>query len=287
MATLTKGYTFGATETVTNTKLHNLIDDGSATDIVNADISASAAISWSKLDLSGGTIPGLSSANTWTNTNTFSSSLVTSGTVIIGTTNQGDVYYDNGSTMSRLAPGTAGKVLTTQGVTANPTWTFTLPIGSILPYGGSSSPSGYLLCDGSVVSRTTYAALYAVVGHSFGTDPGSGNFYLPDMRGRIPLGKDDMGGTSADRVTNVQADTIGGVEGDENSQAHTHVLQDSVSDKMYTLHPQSGTLKSLIGLTPATWDAATAANELRTLSTGDGSSKNLQPYTTINYIIKT
>ena len=239
------------------------------------------------MDFSGGTIPGLSSANTWTNTNTFSGSLVTSGTVVIGTTNQGDVYYDNGTTMTRLAPNTAGKVLTTQGAAANPTWTFTLPVGSILPYGGASSPSGYLLCDGSTVSRATYAALYAVVGHSFGTDPGSGNFILPDLRGRFGLGKDDMGGISADRVTNSEADTVGGSEGNESSQAHTHVLIDSNGDTIYTYHAESTSQKTFFGSDTQSRNEQTPETEVRTKSTGDGNSKNLSPYLTLTYIIKT
>jgi hypothetical protein len=49
-------------------------------------------------------------------------------------------------------------------------------------------PSGYLLCDGSIVSQATYAALYAVIGNTYGLAPGSGNFYLPNTIGRAPMG---------------------------------------------------------------------------------------------------
>jgi len=70
-ATLTKGKTFGATETVTNTKLHSLVDDGSVTGIVDADVSASANIAASKLDLSSSGYVTTGANNTFTGDNTF------------------------------------------------------------------------------------------------------------------------------------------------------------------------------------------------------------------------
>lgn len=63
-----------------------------------------------------------------------------------------------------------------------------MPVGSILPYGGSTPPSGYLLCDGTAVSRTTYSELFAVIGTSFGAGDGSTTFNLPDMRGKFAEG---------------------------------------------------------------------------------------------------
>ena len=66
------------------------------------------------------------------------------------------------------------------------------PTGAILMWGTASPPAGWLLCNGSIVSETTYAALFAVIGHGFGpggpTDPGGGNFYLPDFQGISPTG---------------------------------------------------------------------------------------------------
>ena len=60
--------------------------------------------------------------------------------------------------------------------------------GLIEPFAGSTVPTGYLLCDGSAVSRTTYATLYAVIGDTFGAGDGSTTFNLPDLGGRVPLG---------------------------------------------------------------------------------------------------
>lgn len=70
------------------------------------------------------------------------------------------------------------------------------PIGSILPFGGSAAPAGFLLCDGSAISRTFYADLFAVIGTTFGVGDGSTTFNVPDMRQRFPLGK-AVSGTGA------------------------------------------------------------------------------------------
>ena len=60
-----------------------------------------------------------------------------------------------------------------------------VPTGTILPYGGISAPSSFLLCDGSTVSRTTYAALFAVIGTTYGSGDGSTTFNLPRLENII------------------------------------------------------------------------------------------------------
>lgn len=76
-----------------------------------------------------------------------------------------------------------------------------VPTGSVLDYAGSSAPTGFLLCYGQAISRTTYAALFAAIGTTFGVGDGSTTFNVPDLRGRVGVGKDDMGGSAANRVT--------------------------------------------------------------------------------------
>jgi len=68
-----------------------------------------------------------------------------------------------------------------------------IPVGIILPYAGSSAPNGYLICDGSAISRSTYASLFAVIGTTYGNGDGSTTFNLPDLRGRIPVGLHNTG----------------------------------------------------------------------------------------------
>lgn len=63
-----------------------------------------------------------------------------------------------------------------------------VPPGMIAPYAGKTAPEGWLLCDGSAVSRTTYANLYAAIGTTYGAGNGSTTFTLPDLRGRVPAG---------------------------------------------------------------------------------------------------
>jgi microcystin-dependent protein len=63
-----------------------------------------------------------------------------------------------------------------------------IPIGALLPYAGTAAPPRFLLCNGAAVSRTTYAALFAVIGTTYGAGDGSTTFNLPDLQGRTPVG---------------------------------------------------------------------------------------------------
>ena len=107
-----------------------------------------------------------------------------------------------------------------------------VPIGAVSPYAGSSAPSGWLLCYGQNVSRTTYSALFSAISTTFGSGDGSTTFTLPDLRGRVAAGKDNMGGSSASRLVNmVSGGTLGASGGAERHQlstgempAHTHSI---------------------------------------------------------------
>jgi microcystin-dependent protein len=65
-----------------------------------------------------------------------------------------------------------------------------MPTGSLTQFAGSTAPAGWLSCDGANVSRTTYAALFAIIGTTYGAGDGSTTFGLPNMKGRIPVGFD-------------------------------------------------------------------------------------------------
>lgn len=97
------------------------------------------------------------------------------------------------------------------------------PPGTVSDFAGASAPSGWLFCFGQAVDRTTYAALFAAIGTTFGSGNGTTTFNLPDLRGRVVAGKDDMGGASANRLTNQS----GGLNGDNlgaTGGAETHAL---------------------------------------------------------------
>ena len=63
-----------------------------------------------------------------------------------------------------------------------------VPAGTIVAFGNTTAPTGWLACNDAAVSRTTYARLFAVIGTSFGIGDGSANFNVPDLRDRLPLG---------------------------------------------------------------------------------------------------
>lgn len=98
-----------------------------------------------------------------------------------------------------------------------------VPAGVMAPYAGSTAPSGWLMCYGQAVSRTTYATLFAAISTTYGVGDGSTTFNLPDARGRAVAGKDDMGGVSANRLTSpINGDTLGAAGGAEaNSYSYT------------------------------------------------------------------
>jgi len=95
------------------------------------------------------------------------------------------------------------------------------PPGSIQLFAASTPPGGWLACDGSAVSRTTYARLFAAIGTTWGVGDGSTTFNLPDLRGRAPVGA----GSGAGLTARTLADT-GGAEdhtlSETNLAAHTH-----------------------------------------------------------------
>ena len=95
----------------------------------------------------------------------------------------------------------------------------TILIGSVIPpgviqaFGGGTVPSGWLLCDGSTASRSTYAGLFAAVGIVNGQGDGSTTFHLPDLRGRFIRGADDMGTGAAGRDPNAATRTAANTGG--------------------------------------------------------------------------
>lgn len=66
--------------------------------------------------------------------------------------------------------------------------TSTVPAGVVAPFGGAAAPTGWLVCDGSAVSRTTYASLFTAIGTTYGAGNGTTTFNLPDLRGRMVAG---------------------------------------------------------------------------------------------------
>lgn len=106
--------------------------------------------------------------------------------------------------------------------------------GTILDFAGTTAPNGWLMCYGQAVNTADYPNLFAAIGTTYNVGgESSGTFRLPDARGRAVIGKDDMGGTAANRVTTggggIDGKTLGAAGGTETHTlttaqmpAHTH-----------------------------------------------------------------
>ena len=102
------------------------------------------------------------------------------------------------------------------------------PVGSILTYAGITAPTGWLLCDGSEVSSETYPRLYAVLGNLYGSPEISGNFILPNLADRVPVGKSEVttignsGGNSSITLSTNQLPSHSHTGTSDNNGSHTH-----------------------------------------------------------------
>jgi microcystin-dependent protein len=169
------------------------------------------------------------------------------------------------------------QVATTAFVLAN-----TTPTGVISMWGTGTAPTGYLLCVGTAVSRSTYAALFAVIGTTFGSGDGSTTFNLPNYTNRMPYGTTVAAtGGSADAVVVSHTHTATSTVTDS---GHSHTIPfgartgtgSNVSDSQggNTISTNSATT----GITVATTNSSTGVS---------GTNANLPPYLGINFIIKT
>ena len=169
--------------------------------------------------------------------------------------------------------------------------------GGMQMYAGATAPSGWLICDGSAVSRTTYSDLFTIIGTTFGVGNGSTTFNIPDMRGRTPIG--------AGTGTGLTARTLAGTGGAESVTltsaqsglpAHNHGITDSGH-----IHGIYGNLSygaasgTLIGTSGSafnlSWNTQNATTGItinnNTAANASSSHENMQPWIAMNYIIKT
>jgi microcystin-dependent protein len=185
------------------------------------------------------------------------------------------------------------------------------PLGAVIDFWGSTVPEGFLLCAGQEISRSTYAALFAVIGTNAGAGNGTTTFNLPDYRGRIGAGKDDMGGTAASRLTNaasgVSGATLGAAGGSQTvtlteaqMPAHTHSFSGTTSSSgthTHTVVASDGTVEpggGVSGSTPNITTTPTSSSGAHTHtvsgttgSTGSSSAHaNVQPTIVCNKIIR-
>lgn len=177
--------------------------------------------------------------------------------------------------IAALSSGNAGDVLTSAGASAVQ-WGGGVPTGALLEYGAAAAPTGWLLCDGSAISRATYATLFGVVGTTYGVGDGSTTFNLPDLRGRVAVGYAASGG-------HTDVSTLGandGVSAANRRAKHRH-----------TPHSHSGGAAAPVGALSG--GGGTVIVSQAATGTADGGSGNASDsldapaYIVVNRIIKT
>jgi len=165
-----------------------------------------------------------------------------------------------------------------------------LPSGTVLPFAGTSAPSGYQLCYGQAISRSTYSSLFTAIGTTYGSGDGSSTFNVPDLRGRAIAGQDDMGGSSADRLTNqsggVNGDTLGASGGAETHTLTTAQLAAHTHTSNVTIPSAAGTTDGVFGASKIINSGATTSFTGTSGSAGSGNAhNNVQPTLILNYMI--
>lgn len=151
----------------------------------------------------------------------------------------------------------------------------TLPIGGIIPYGSATAPTNWLVCDGSAVSRTDYSELFAVIGTSYGAGDGSTTFNLPDLRGRVAVGR---------KSTDTSFDTMGETGGEKSV-----TLTSQEIPTMSALAPTStsgGSIAYFSNSAIGGFNGSGAGAAIATINGGGQAHNNLQPYQVVCYIIK-
>lgn len=183
-------------------------------------------------------------------------------------------------------------------------------VGETKGFAGDTPPQGWLLCYGQAISRATYSALFTVIGTKFGVGDGGSTFNIPDFRGRVLVGRDDMGGAAANRVTvagsGIDATKIGGVGGVEgvtlsieNLPKHNHggntgdggehehdVPLRGMSDSDHANNPTLGANSTTRLFTAKTSKAPVHKHPIPEQG-GDKAHSNIQPSLIINMIIRT
>jgi microcystin-dependent protein len=192
-----------------------------------------------------------------------------------------------------------------------------VPAGAMMMWTSTTSPKGFLLCDGASYSTSVFITLFAAIGYTYNTSVAvnSGVFQVPDMRGRVPVGRGDFANSDGWWYNNTTVKTLGGKGGNEtmnlveanlpvhshgvgsyatgSAGSHTHTATTGRQNNLAT-----GTAKSALdvaGTGTVTSGAATistAGDHTHTMSgtsgtTGSGVGVNMmQPYVVVNYIIK-
>lgn len=160
------------------------------------------------------------------------------------------------------------------------------PAGNVVMTARATAPGGWLLCEGQAVSRTVFAVLFSAIGVQYGGGDGSTTFNIPDMRGRVPTGRDAgqgefslLGGAAGEKTVTLSIAQM---------PSHSHQWQAAGTTTPGTTANWDdivGGNSSALGTGPPSPEDA-ASNAIKARG-GNAAHNNLQPYRTLNFIIKT
>src|SRR5262245_51651454 len=191
-----------------------------------------------------------------------------------------------------------------QGLAGNP---YNMPLGGMIEFTGTTAPNGsFVLPFGQAISRTTYAAYFAMVSTTYGAGDGSTTFNVIDKRGRVSAGKDDMGGSAANRITSGGSGIIGtslgatgGAETHTLTAAQMPVHSHGVTDlgHAHGITPTNGLVQGPAGGfdptsggshgAPANLSINSATTGITVNNAGSGGAhNNAQPTVIVNYILR-
>ena len=174
-----------------------------------------------------------------------------------------------------------------------------VPTATIVPWSSSSVPSGFLECNGTAVSRTTYSALFTSIGTTYGAGNGSSTFNVPDLQDNVPIGKSGTkalastgGANTVANSGNVGGSTANATISTAQMPSHSHIQKNSPgqgnpSTGAFLRQNYAGGSNNNTNVSTHTDSSGTGHSHNMSATFSGSANSVLQPYLTVIYIIKT
>ena len=171
-----------------------------------------------------------------------------------------------------------------------------IPTATIVPWSSSSVPTGFLECNGAAVSRSTYSALFAIVGTTYGAGDGASTFNLPDLQDNVAMGKSGTkalastgGANTVTSTGNIGGTTANATLSTAQLASHSHTAANVGPNRISSIQDNNPYYNANMPVANSTGNTGSGTGHQHNMSatfSGDATSV-VQPYLTIIYIIKT